>query len=627
MINGYKIVALCLSKVSIPINHEFVSELNSLLVENGCRLFIYNTCSDLYDNDNNFNPECVVYDLIDYEKTDAIIIVEQDIKNDNVVGKLCANAKKHNIPALIVDGSRDDAVNVCFDYEGGFEKTVRHIIEFHKVKKPHFLAGIEGNEFSEHRLDAFKKVLAENGIAFDKSMVSYGDFWAEPARKAAEKIAESGNIPEALICANDVMAINAVNVFLQHGLSVPDDIIVSGFDGVLEAFSSVPRITTCMCSFKKLAVKIAELLRGYFEGKELPHYNYVETSPVLSESCGCSRGNELRTTSYLTDLSNHFYNFESNYRMLSRMTEAMQNCTDVSKLPEILENNGIWGICCAVNQNCIDRSVNAVAEHTKDSLDDEMFIIFNNVEGSRFVQRTFPRSEINPSLDLLFERKCPLVFNIISSVQKPIGYICFYFTGTNIVDYGTIQQTVMILGIGLGGFISMQHERYLAEMVEESYKTDTLTGLYNRRAFSRLFEDLCAHTALTGGILTVLLADMDGLKHINDTFGHSAGDNAIARTAQALKAACPPDALCVRFGGDEMLAVMKGDHSEEELRSRYNLFLDNYNSTANNPYTISASLGIYKTHPGESLDFENLVKKSDELMYKEKQRKKNRRMN
>ena len=55
------------------------------------------------------------------------------------------------------------------------------------------------------------------------------------------------------------------------------------------------------------------------------------------------------------------------------------------------------------------------------------------------------------------------------------------------------------------------------------------------------------------------MCDLDGLKNINDTQGHLAGDRAIAAVAEALKSTCPEDAICVRFGGDEMLAFIMGD--------------------------------------------------------------------
>ena len=115
---------------------------------------------------------------------------------------------------------------------------------------------------------------------------------------------------------------------------------------------------------------------------------------------------------------------------------------------------------------------------------------------------------------------------------------------------------------------------------------------------------------------------MDGLKGINDNYGHAAGDNAIHTVAKALQNSCPEDALCVRFGGDEMLAVMEGDYAIGAIREKMKNWLEEYNSRAGNPYTVSASLGILVTSGNEELEFEDLLKSVDALMFQEKRRKK-----
>jgi DNA-binding LacI/PurR family transcriptional regulator len=95
------------------------------------------------------------------------------------------------------------------------------------------MGGFRDNVFSEERKQIFRKVIEEYGIAFDEEkMCSYGDFWAMPARKATEEIIASGDIPDAIICANDYMAINVCDVMKNHGYSVPEDVIITGLTGM-----------------------------------------------------------------------------------------------------------------------------------------------------------------------------------------------------------------------------------------------------------------------------------------------------------------------------------------------------------------------------------------------------------
>ena len=89
---------------------------------------------------------------------------------------------------IIVDGYYDNCVNIQFDYREGFKGIVEHVIKVHTPKRPHMMAGIKGNKFSEERIEVFREVIETHGITFQDNMVSYGDFWAKPTIKAMKKI-------------------------------------------------------------------------------------------------------------------------------------------------------------------------------------------------------------------------------------------------------------------------------------------------------------------------------------------------------------------------------------------------------------------------------------------------------
>ena len=114
------------------------------------------------------------------------------------------------------------------------------------------------------------------------------------------------------------------------------------------------------------------------------------------------------------------------------------------------------------------------------------------------------------------------------------------------------------------------------------------------------------------------------LPYINDTFDHIAGDKAIQIVAKALVAACPDNALCVRFGGDEMLAVMEGDCKSDDIRAAFQRYLDDFNNRHEVPFTVSSSIGILQEKGNELGDQEKVFKMVDDLMYEEKKKKKHR---
>ena len=122
--------------------------------------------------------------------------------------------------------------------------------------------------------------------------------------------------------------------------------------------------------------------------------------------------------------------------------------------------------------------------------------------------------------------------------------------------------------------------------------------------------------------MTVILADLDGLKHINDNYGHDDGDYAICAVADALRSCCPQNALCVRWGGDEMVAVIPGTISSEEIHRSVDAYLENLNSISGKEFEISASVGIKSFDLTDSADLEYMIRMTDELMYSDKTIKK-----
>ncbi|MBD5115768.1 MAG: diguanylate cyclase [Ruminococcaceae bacterium] len=87
-------------------------------------------------------------------------------------------------------------------------------------------------------------------------------------------------------------------------------------------------------------------------------------------------------------------------------------------------------------------------------------------------------------------------------------------------------------------------------------------------------------------------------------------------------AACPSDALCVRFGGDEMIAVYAGRLDMDELKKKFHLFFTEFNACSNKPYTVSASIGAYCYESAEGLGMNELISCPDRLMYLEKHKDK-----
>ena len=151
---------------------------------------------------------------------------------------------------------------------------------------------------------------------------------------------------------------------------------------------------------------------------------------------------------------------------------------------------------------------------------------------------------------------------------------------------------------------------------------DELTGVYNRRGFLALAERQLKLGHRSGRAILVFFADVDGLKQINDKFGHKEGDLALVHAAQVLEKTFRDSDVIARFGGDEfaVLALEVSGHSESTIRARLDRNLKELNAR-HSRCTLSISLGAARfdpTSPRSPASIEQLMIRADEAMYEEK---------
>ena len=154
--------------------------------------------------------------------------------------------------------------------------------------------------------------------------------------------------------------------------------------------------------------------------------------------------------------------------------------------------------------------------------------------------------------------------------------------------------------------------------------TDGPTGLNNRRGFMILATGLLKFARRADYPSCLLYIDMDSLKHINDTFGHAAGDTAITHFARILTETFRDSDVIGRLGGDEFVVLMV-DATESDLDSmkvRLQSNVDAHNLQSVGGYALSFSLGVIRVDMNSTISMEELLSQADAAMYKHKQSRK-----
>ena len=285
MVNKKSIIALCTSRIYDPQIHGFIQTLNEKLKQKNSALLVFTINADIYWDETTYHAETYVYDIIPYDEIDCLILMDEKLKSHTLANRIIRRSKENRVPVIVIDGKYEGTISLNFDYQKGFELILRHMIEHHHARRPHMMAGLRGNPFSEERIELFKKVLAENGIAYDDSMLSYGDFWADPTREATRKLLKRKTLPDAVICANDIMAMNVSAVLQEAGVRVPEDVMVSGFDGYEQIFFSTPKISSVSCDSDLMAEAAGDMALRLINGDPAED-KAILPRLIPNESCG-----------------------------------------------------------------------------------------------------------------------------------------------------------------------------------------------------------------------------------------------------------------------------------------------------------------------------------------------------
>lgn len=610
MINGKKIIALCTYRIYEPQEFAFLSELSKKLKSANCQLFIYAMNSEIGIT-NRTSPETEVFGLIPYDKIDAVIIMNEKIKVREVAQSIIDKASSYNVPVIVADGQYDNVSMVNYDYVKGFEKVVRHIIEDHKVKRPHFMAGHVNNPFSEDRLNVFKKVISENGISFDESMVSYGEFWAMPCREETYKLLQRDTLPDAIICANDIMAINVCDVLNENGIRVPEDVLVSGFDGIDEAFLSTPGITTAVCDNNKLAHSVYDAVVDILSGKPLST-RLVVPEFVASESCGCPR-TDLHVKTTVSELNNLFYHHEDEIHVYQNIISQIMMDKDVLGNIKFLKGKYAEHAIVIIEKSCFDFEKNFFYDDVSKGSQVVVFDPYND----DYTPYPYEPGEVVPHLDKIMEPGEPIIFNSLVYMDKCCGFICFSYPRTMLIDYSQTPNLTNCFEMSIGGYVLTKHQNYLRDRLRQMYQKDALTGLYNRLAFLSKLNERFTEVNIAGKTVNVLMLDLNDLKKINDNLGHMAGDKAIKAVATSLKEAVPEGSVCTRAGGDEMIAIIIGEYNLDKIVSDIERKLVEFSNKLD--FKVSASIGTstVKYEGGKDI-ISKAIGLADERMYAKK---------
>lgn len=492
-------IGVCVTSIHQPSVHKVLTELGKEAKKRGYYLQIFAPFSDLYHKTKNDSAQKKIFNLIDYNKICCLIIFTEMIKDESVQKELANHAIAANVPVISIKQSIPGCCNIRYDSEAALDKIIRHLIEVHNCTKINFIAGLCGNEISERRLNIYKNVLNEYNFPVEEQRIGYGDFWSLPAKKATEEFLNSDiEKPDAIVCANDAMAIAVVDCLLNHKIRVPEDIIVTGLGGIQEREYHIPLLTSAIYDPVMSSDYILNTMEEILTGKySCDNDIIIPCQPVYTESCGC-----VLNTKYENDkrLEKLFVNTEKEHNYSHAIHEFNSfinvDCT-IETLARLLPNY-LWGPEISALNLYIEAEFASMIgfklTSSEDTITEPHLLLLNQISETNCLTPLCPVQYINvPDKDNAVNCNFNNILIIpLNVMDENLGVITIDYDGSNIYHdclyeltmtldniLGTIKNRAELLQTNQQlNALSEQTIQSLAEIVEAKSE---FTGLHVKR--------------------------------------------------------------------------------------------------------------------------------------------------
>lgn len=602
----------------------------------GCNIAAFVWSTGAFEKEKHNLGEVNIVNLPDFKLFDGVIVVGNALHIEYNRRLIEDMLEELTCPVVCVGCKIKNYHSVQTDTYTAMRKIVEHFVLDHKVKDIHFVKGVEGNIEAMARYQAFEDVMKENGLPILPERVSQGDFYVTGAEKAAEEILNCVlPFPEAIICANDIMAITICDILMENGYRVPEDVMISGYDYCVEAQNHSPRITTVRMRVHAMGFNACEMLLDMIDGREVSEDLFLPDEIVLDESCGCrSLIEELESDSECLKRGEEIAQRKMIHQLIS-LEKTYTECENIGDwffaVRNFISKVEVSEFYCCVNEGFTDRYFEMDAMEQEEmtlaqrlSFTKTVYPVISYKDG---IFRTKKAFESKYALDDLFKEtdRCKLyIFSPLHYLDRTFGYVVFADSNFTIGN-----QLYISWLIGMGSSIENIRKQSMLQnamrRLEDMYVRDSLTGVYNRFGLSRSFAEIKQKSMMSRIKMQLSFVDLDDLKGINDHYGHEMGDEIIASAAAIMQEEAGK-CFVARYGGDEFIVIgtARDVHEPEEYWKRVERRVAEYNKQ-NEGELLSLSYGYEVFNVGSKTTLEECIFEVDKRMYEEKRKKKEKK--
>ncbi|MCR4556277.1 MAG: EAL domain-containing protein [Saccharofermentans sp.] len=581
-----KRIALLVAQADEYYQAQFIEGFIGKAFENNSDVLVFSSYLKYQNNLGREVGETSIFSLIPFEQFDAVAVMADTLQSPGLSDSL--EEIIHNrckCPVVFIDKESKYFPSVFPNHYEAIKILINHLIEDHGYTDIAFLTGKAWHHYSKQRLQAFMDAMTEHGLTVGRDRVFYGDFWYTSGESLGDRLVKKGgNLPQAIACANDCMAIGLAKALEAGGIRIPEDIAVVGYDSNEEGRYSPKPVTSLKLPAKSMGSYTADKLFNYMEGRETEPFT-DNGEFFYGRTCGCSEDKVQYETKlrkvWDTDTSHNsvFSSFnhldedlviQNDFDGLMKTTfsyifqirdfESFSICLNdkwqekAKALAGAIEDSRL----SPEGLSCTDKFFTRKMMHVIACRPEEMGL--DRVSDGVY----FDRDVLIPRLESDRMKPEAFFFTPLHFEESTFGYAVLSFTEPRSYkrSYRFWLHSIMR---GLENFRRYDELVAINKKLEASLVRDPLTGIYNYNGFLKQTEDIIIMNPLREGEkIGALAIDIKNLAKINNDNGRTAGDDAIVSMGNYLEEVFPQGRVYC-MGNGEMVALEVMPETEDAL--------------------------------------------------------------
>lgn len=559
-----------------------------------------------------------IYNLINYDLFDGIVILSDTLQIPELAKKIEKKVnERYDGPVVIIDQKSEIFESIMMDHYTPVKKLVDHLIEEHGYENIAYLGGKEGHPHSVQRYKAYLDSMRNHKLNVREEWIYHGNYWYDSAEAFVDILVQDReNMPRAIVCASDIMAIGAAGQLAKYGLQVPEDVALVGYDSIDDGRNSPLPLTSAEIPADECGTYTLLWLHSHITGQ--PMVDFVSKAPLfIGGSCGCPYEVEM-VPKKLRDKWTTEQSTRGMYSDFNHLLEDLISQTSMedfwyafsSYIYQIMPFHS-FDICM---NNIFLQTDKIIGENAiRKGYTNTMCTVLSCEEGRDNVidfDNLFSTSIMSPRLFEDRDYPTAFIFNPIFFEDRCFGYSVLNYGKENRVNDKNFRIWMRDIMQGMEAFYRQQYLQDLIGKMKADQIRDSLTGLYNYEGFLRKTLESIGDEYEEDKQLNIITVDIKGMKMLNEFFGREYGDKTISNMARFINESAREGITCARLCNDEFLISIVDDSifsRSGKFINRLKAKITEYNSGMDSDHHIHFHQYSSQGKPKDEATLERLV--------------------